>query len=269
MSFNEYWQAEQQRRALERALAALPVGGDAAQAQFLDALKVAVLLMPVKELPEGMKRGDLLQQQAQVRVGLVQGSQRSGLFVPVFTREEHFLRSYPEDAPYLLVPFAVIARMALSANATGIVIDQSGPASAVVQASTLSVLLQGMGGKPAQPAAGTAQAEQGAPPWRLGPPPRVVTYREIVALHEWLARQEGVVQAFLFGLIRHDGRAALTVGLGALEPVEQSRLHELAQELAPILGPSGILLLDERLARLLSRQGGAIRFDLEADEGGE
>src|SRR5688572_24465118 len=111
MSFNDYWQGQQQRRAVADAIAALRPGDPSSEAPLYQALRKAILLLPVPELPEGMNSGDLLVgQNIQVKVTMVQGANHQ-LFLPLFTSEAHLQRAHPAESPYILVALPPILEM--------------------------------------------------------------------------------------------------------------------------------------------------------------
>ncbi|MDQ4076478.1 MAG: SseB family protein [Chloroflexota bacterium] len=261
MSFNEYWQAEQKRRAVAEAIAALEPGDKAAHARFYQALKRASLLLPVEALPEGLQNGDLLTgENVPIQVKMVK-TKDGKVYLPLFTSRSTLRHSHSEVQPYLQLAFSSVVQMALQAKAAGVVVDRSGPASAIVQLPVLLALSKGQKtGQPTQ-ASGT-DTKQKATQIRVGPPPRVIEYREVLALGDWLEQQSGLAQAYLFGLIRGSSQAILTVGLSFSESPEQEEMKEMARELREVLGPSGIILIDGQLATMLARQAGAIRFDL-------
>lgn len=262
MSFNEYWQAEQQRRAVAEAIAALRPGEPQNESRFYEALRQATLLLPVTELPEGMQSGELLVGQKQVRVTMVQGPNQQ-LYLPLFTSEENLHRAHPPDAPHILLPFPPIVEMVQNAQVAGIVIDHAGPASAAVPLATLAAVVRGEA-PPAPEAAPTTTSQVPANQLRVGPMPRVVSQHEVNALARWLQQQAGVTQAYLFGLnqMGPQSQPVLTVGMGFSQFPPQTHIEQLAQQVGGLLGPSGIVVLDGRLLALLAQQVGVIRFDL-------
>lgn len=266
MSFNDYWQAQQRRRAVAAAIVNLREGGPAAQTQLYEALRQAILLLPVAELPEGHTIGDVVVgQNVQIRVSMTKGLEDK-LYLPCFTSEAHLHRSHPDNAtPYVLLPFPAIAQMALTVGAVAVLLDQGGPHSAIVARPMLERLASGQVQLESPPAqAGQPQR----PTLRLSPPPRVIAYGELTRLHEWLQQQPGLAQAYLFGLLHGTAKPMLTVGMGFPQSPGQDVVEQLAREASALLGPVGVILLDGPLATLLARQAGAIRFDftVEASE---
>ncbi|MGH2543916.1 MAG: SseB family protein [Ardenticatenaceae bacterium] len=264
MAFNEFWQAEQQRRAVAEAITVLKPDDASTQARFFQALQNASLLLPVEALPEGMQNGDLLAgQNVPVQVKMIKG-QENEVYLPLFTGEASLRRGQLAEQPFIAVAFPAIVQMALQARLTGIVIDQGSPAMATVPLSALLNLSKSKAAEGAQPQPAAAPAPTPAhqSQLRVGPPPRVLDYPEIAELNDWLQKQRGLVQAYLFGLMRGNSPPVLAVGMGFPDAPPAARMQEMARELPAFLGPSSLLLLDGQLATLLARQPGAIRFDL-------
>jgi hypothetical protein len=261
VSFNDYWQAQQRRRAVAAAIAKLKDGGPAAQAQLYETLRLAVLLLPVAELPEGHATGDVVVgQNVQIKVALAKGPDEK-LYLPCFTSEENLHRGHSdEEVLYVLLPFQAIAQMALTANAVGVLLDRAGPHSAIMPRPMLESLAAGQ----AQFQPSPSQAQPGQPQrptLHLSAPPRLVTHAEIMRLHEWLAQQPNLAQAYLFGLLYGTGKPVLTIGMGFLQPPGRDTMEQLAKEAGHLLGPVGVIGLDGKMAAALARQAGAIRFD--------
>lgn len=266
MSFNDYWQAQQRRRAVAEAVAALKEGGPDAQTRLYESLRHAVLLLPVAELPEGHAMGDVLMgQNVQVKVAMPKGP-NDRLFMPGFTSEETLRLSHPEeDSPYVLLPFQALAKMTLTAGAGGVILDRGGPHSAVVPPAMLQALADGQ--PPPQPPPATAPAQQAPQSLHLSPPSRIVTYAELERLNGWLRQQPGLAQAYLFGLMYGTNKPMLTIGMGFLHAPGKEAMEQLARQAGELMGQVGVILLDGQLARLLARQAGAIRFDFNPQEG--
>lgn len=262
MSFNEYWQAEQQRRAVAEAIAALQPGDRAAHERFYHALQQALLLLPVEALPEGLASGErLVGKEVSVQVKMVEG-QDNKRYLPLFTGEATLAHARGDEPAHLLVSFPTLAQMAIQARLGGIIVDQGGPASAVVQLPVLVALARQRTEPRPTPVGGPAEAPAATPALRVGPAPRVVEHREIIALGEWARRQPGLAQAYLFGLVQGGQPPMLAVGLGFREAPPQEQMQALARELHDVLGPAGVLWLSPPLTTLLARQAGAIHFDL-------
>ena len=256
MSFNDYWQAEHQRRAVEEAMRSLKAGDAATQKRFaeqhVDALRQATLLFPVESLPEGLQRGDLFQAEPgrSVQIKAIKSKEGQAYF-PLFTSEAEFSTRFDAGQPFLLISFVPYARMALRANA-GIVINPHSETRAVLLPPALKAL--------AQPAPQPAGADQQL---RIVPPTRQLTFRELAILQDWLAQRDDVRQAYLFGLMQR-GQGALTLGLDLLEPKDKAAMEALARELHTVFGPLLLIPLDARSATAVTHLPTAIHFDLRA-----
>lgn len=276
MTFSDYWQAREGRRLVAEALAVLTPDDPRARQRFLAALRQAVLLLPVAELPPGYDVGDaIVGQKVPLRVTLVHGADKQP-YLDLFTSESQLREHHPSDLPYVLVPFPVLAELALSAKMGGMIIDRNRNASAVLTPPTLRTLLsqdQATPSLPAapQPATPRPPTPPTQPPFRVGPPPRVVTQYEIHALDQLLRRQPGLSHAYLFGLVRGNAinQATMALALGYARVPDQATLQALAAEITKRVGTAGVMLMDERLAALLARQPGAIRFEFMASVRGD
>jgi hypothetical protein len=178
------------------------------------------------------------------------------IYLPLFTGVAALRRVHDESQPYLAIHCKIAAKMALQARLAGAIIDRGGPAVAHVALPTLIALAKGE----SPPAPSGSPGTPAQPKLLLGPPPRLLDYDEIADLYAFLGEQPSIAQAFLFGVVQDKKPPELAVGVGFTEPQPAERLPELMRGIREIMGPVGVLWLDGRLATLLARQGGAIRF---------
>lgn len=300
MSFNAYWQAAQQRRAVAEAIQQIQPGDTQAHQRMYQALQQAALLLPIVQVPEGLESGDYLKgENVSVQVKMVKGPQDK-IYLPLFTSSAAMQQAHGEQQPHLLLTFHTLVQMVLRAQAGGIILDRQGPRSMVVELAVLLNLTnpranlanppldltttQGPSASPspstppnrdsaapptvpgqavtAMPPMGAATSIPTAPTLRVGPPPRVLTFHELQGLQAWLGEQEEVVEAYLFGLLKDDTQPILALGLGFATIPPTAQLQAMARSLRGVLGTSGLIPLTTQLATLLARQPGAIRFEL-------
>jgi hypothetical protein len=262
VSFNDYWQAEQKRRRLREVMVAVRDRVEGSSEQLQSALRAAIVLVPVREMPPNHDIGDTVRgANVPLQVMLARDEQERQHLV-VFTSEKELATTYPGSPPFIGLPFEVLAHLATQAPIVDVVIDKDGGAALTFPPTLLKAWARpapqnaekGEGGKSPQLVAGQAQ---------LTAPPRPLTWQELAALREVLMAQEGLVQAYLFGVLHGNPPPLLTVGLGFTTPPTPDRMQALARDVGKVLGASGVLALDSRLPVLLARQPGAIRFDLE------
>ena len=263
MSFNDYWLAQQQQRKVAAAIAALKSGGKAAQAELLKTLRDASLLVPVADLPEGYHTGDIIKaKNVRLNITLIRGKDQKA-YLALFTGEESLRRSFAEPHPYVVLNFKGLVKLALNIKVVGIVIDRNGPASAILPATILPSFLTPQKSPVSNQAPQQSKVpQQSKAQLQAGPIPRLITQAEIASLHSYLLAQENIAQAYLFGL-KQRKKSILTVGLvhRGVAP-KQEEIQSMARELNPIIGGSGVLVLNERLKTMLERLVGVVRFDL-------
>jgi hypothetical protein len=262
VSFNDYWQAEQRRRALREAMVSVRNRDEGAVHRLQSTLRAAVLLVPVREVPANHDVGDTVRGANVPLQVMLSRDEQGGQHLVVFTSEQELGATFPAAPPFIGLSFNVLAHLAAQAPVTDVIIDRNGPNPVTIPPSLLIEW--------ARPTAATsAAAPEGAKTptgqqAQLTPPPRLVTWRELQTLEQILQSQEGLVQAYVFGVMHGKPPPLLTVGLGFTTQPAPDVLQSLAREVGRVLGPSGVLALDSRLPLLLSRQPGTIRFDLEA-----
>lgn len=262
MSFNEYWQAEQNRNAVRKAMAAVRNREEGAIQRLQNALRAVILLVPVREVPPNHEIGDTVRgTNVPLQVMLTRDDQ-GGQHLVVFTSEQELTATYPGSPPFIGLSFEVLANLAAQAPIADVVIDRNGPHPVTIPPSLLTTW-----SRPASTTPGAVSTTQPAPQVagqaKLTAPPRMMKWEELQALEALLRRQEGLVQAYLFGVLHGAPPPLLTVGLGFPTPPPPETMQAIAREIARVLGPSGVVSLDSRLPLLLARQAGAIRFDLE------
>lgn len=259
MAFNDYWQATQTRCEVAEAIAALRPGNVAAQTRFLNLLQQAVLLLPVAELPPGHELGEMVTElHVPLQITFIQ-EEDGRPYLEIFTSEERLLFNHPHEQPYVGLPFMALAQIALTTQVAGIIIDRNGDASALLTPPVIETFMTGMTGHGVM--ALLQPSPDAYPDLRMGPPPRLLTQHELLALNGYLKQQSGLQEAYLFGVMPAEMEPMLTVGLSFTYPPSQERLQEMACEVSQILGRSGVLLVDQEMITLLGRQMGAIRFD--------
>jgi hypothetical protein len=266
VSFNEYWQAEQKRKAVRDAMVALRNREEGAIQRLQDALRSVILLVPVREVPPNHDIGDTVRgANVPLQVMLTRDDQGNQHLV-VFTNEQELTATYPASPPFIGLSFDVLANLAAQAPVADVVIDRNGPSPVTIPPSLLNTWA-----RPAPVTQGTSSPAQPAPlvagQAQLTPPPRMLKWEELQALAGVLRHQEGLVQAYLFGVLHGTPPPLLTVGLGFTVQPSPEAMQRIAREIAKVLGPSGVLALDSRLPLLLARQAGAIRFDLVSGQG--
>ena len=257
-SFNTYWVAKQQRRELAAAIMQLRKN-KLARHRFFNLLRQANLLLPVAKLPPTYEIGDLVDHKnVPLQMSLAKTSTGKP-YLAVYTSEEELRRHHPEPR-YVIVPFHLLAQVALKTKITGIIIDRNSPTSTTLPLSILQTLVPP---KAAERAHTRLQSVPSSPQISLGPPPRIMSQGEIVALHRYFKAQKGVIKAYLFGLVEGKNKEVLIVGLRYTMTPTKERLQQMMQEVRSILGHCGILLLNEQREANLAHQPGVICFDVE------
>jgi hypothetical protein len=259
VSFNEYWQAEQNRTLLREAMVAVRNREEGAIQKLQGTLRNVILLVPVREVPPNHEVGDTVRGANVPLQVMLTRDEKGAQHLAVFTSEQDLVATYPAAPPFIGLSFDVLAHLATQAPIADVVIDRNGASPVTVPPSLLSSWARPapvVAGTPATPptplVAGQAQ---------LTPPPRMVTWQELQALEQLLREQEDLVQAYLFGVMHGAPPPLLTVGLGFTTQPAPERMQLVARAIGKVLGASGVLVLDSRLPLLLARQAGTIRFD--------
>lgn len=253
VSFNEYWQAEQNRQAIAALLPDLNTGGKEAQQKLSQLLQKARLLLPLKSLPPNYQTGDLVRRNQKVNLDLVTLTAKdSKLYFLVFTNEAQLQKATSEEQPYLVLPFMSIATQALKLKAAGILINHGHETPALLPAASLAQLIN---------ATQKTAAKKGGQ-LQILPIPRPITLSQILFIEDSLRQQPKVLDAYLFGL-RHpkQKKATLTVGLLCRTALNKEQLHALANQIAKQLGKSAVVTMNDKWLPLLKRQTGIIHFD--------
>lgn len=265
MSFNDYWQAEQNRKLLREAMVAVRNREEGAIQKLQGTLRNVILLVPVREVPPNHEIGDTVRGANVPLQVMLTRDEQGGQHLVVFTGEQELLATYPAAPPFIGLSFDVLAHLATQAPIADVIIDRNGASPVTVPPSLLSSwarpapVLSGVSTPTPTPlVAGQAQ---------LTPPPRMVTWQELRALEQVLREQEDLVQAYLFGVMHGAPPPLLTVGLGFTSQPTPERIQTVARAIGKVLGASGVLALDSRLPMVLARQAGTIRFDFEPRTG--
>ena len=257
--FNTYWMAKETRRQLVTTIIQLRRGGKEAHKHFLDVLQQSYLLLPIAKLPTDYEMGDLFNKRPlPIQKSLVKNSNGKP-YLTLYTSEAKLRETHPSPSPYLMVPFHLLAQTILNLKLAGVIIDRNTRTWIVLPASLLRRCLST---KTAKPPISSHNAASRVP-LNLGPPPRVIAQNEIMALHHYFEGQKGLINAYLFGLVKNEKRTVLTVGLKYVRRPSKEELRKIKQEVCHILGESGILLLNQQGEANLDRQPGVIRFEME------
>ncbi len=265
MSFNEYWQAEQNRNTLREAMAAVRQRSDGAIPKLQAALRNVILLVPVREVPPNHEIGDTVRGANVPLQVMLTRDERGGQHLVVFTSEQELVATYPAAPPFIGLSFDVLAHLAAQAPIADVVIDRNGPSAVTIPPSLLTSWARPAPSASGTPAPATPPLVAGQA--QLTPPPRMVTWQELRALDAVLREQPELVQAYLFGVMHGTSPSLLTVGLGFTTQPTPEIMQTIARAIGKVLGASGVLALDSRLPLVLARQAGAIRFDLGGEIG--
>lgn len=262
MSFNEYWQAEQNRTALREAMVEVRNRSEGAIQKLQAALRKVILLVPVREVPPHHEIGDTVRGANVPLQVMLTRDEHGGQHLTVFTSEQELVATYPAAPPFIGLSFDVLAHLATQAPIVDVVIDRNGGSPVTLPPSLLTSWA-----RPAPVVAGTPPPATPlvAGQAQLTPPPRMVTWQELQALEQVLREQVGLVQAYLFGVMHGAPPPLLTVGLGFTTQPTPETMQLVARAIGKVLGASGVLALDSRLPLMLARQAGAIRFDLDSE----
>ncbi len=257
--FNTYWVAKESRRQLATAIIQLRSGRKESQKRFLDLLQKTHLLLPVDELPTAYEIGDLFDEQPlPIKASVIRTSSGKP-YLTLYTSETELRKNHHASLPYLIVPFHLLAQVAVNLKLAGIIVDRNTRTWIVLPTSLLRRALSTKTSK--SPLSSQNHPRQA--PLNLSPPPRVIAQNEIAALQHYLQAQQGLIKAYLFGLDKDEKRTILTVGLKYVGIPSKKELRQTKQEVSRILGESSILLLNQQREAKLDHQPGVIRFEME------
>lgn len=239
-------------------MVAVKARAEGAVAALQAALKNAILFVPLRDLPTEHEVGDTVHG-ANVPLHVMLARDENGSqHLAVFTSETELTATFPGQPPYLGIPFSVLAQLAAQAPILDVVIDRNGATPVTTPPGLLTSWAQPAGSAAPSPAPAPTTTP---PPAQIGAVPRVMTFQQLQVLEGLLRQQEGLVQAYLFGVLQGTPPPLLTVGLGFIHPPTPERMQSMVKAISQIVGASGVLVLDHRLPLLLARQMGVIRFD--------